>query len=83
MPETPDGFFMFLIQMGMAQWEVDVLRQRTYDGTEVKARSGMWPNKAPEGYLNKERLIKSGKYERWVEPERIDGKPCTWHGNSY
>ncbi|MGD0006447.1 MAG: recombinase family protein [Anaerolineaceae bacterium] len=69
MPETPDGFFMFLIQMGMAQREVDVLRQRTHDGTEVKARSGMWPNKAPEGYLNKERLIKSGKYERWVEPD--------------
>jgi DNA invertase Pin-like site-specific DNA recombinase len=75
MPETPDGFFMFLIQMGMAQREVDVLRQRTHDGTEAKARAGMWPNKAPEGYINKERLIKSGKYERWVEPD-----PDRWQG---
>jgi site-specific DNA recombinase len=74
MPETPDGFFMFLIQMGMAQREVDVLRQRTHDGTEAKARSGMWPNKAPEGYVNKERLIKSGKYERWVEPDPEHGQ---------
>jgi DNA invertase Pin-like site-specific DNA recombinase len=53
-PEEPDGFFMFLIQMGMAQREVDVLRQRTRNGTEVKFRAGFWPNKAPEGYVNKE-----------------------------
>lgn len=32
MPETPDGFFMFLLQMGLAQREVDVLRERTRDG---------------------------------------------------
>jgi hypothetical protein len=32
-----------------------------------KLRAGGWPYKAAEGYLNKERLIKSGKYERWVE----------------
>ena len=39
-PEEPDGFFMFLIQMGMAQREVDVMRQRTRDGTEAKMRAG-------------------------------------------
>ncbi len=47
MPETPDGFFMFLLQMGMAQREVDVLRQRTADGMEAKLRAGGWPHKAP------------------------------------
>lgn len=67
MPETPDGFFMFLLQMGMAQREVDVLRQRTSDGMEAKLRAGGWPLKAPEGYINKERLISSNKYDRWVE----------------
>jgi site-specific DNA recombinase len=67
MPETPDGFFMFLLQMGMAQREVDVLRQRTTDGLEAKMRAGGWPHKAPEGYINKELLISSNKYERWVE----------------
>ncbi|MDR3576141.1 MAG: recombinase family protein [Anaerolineaceae bacterium] len=79
-PEEPDGFFMFLIQMGMAQREVDVLRQRTRDGTEVKFRSGFWPNKAPEGYMNKERQIKSGKYERWVEQDPIhcEGLRIAW-----
>ena len=41
-PEDPDGFFMFLIQMGMAQREVDVLRQRTGDGMEAKLRAGGW-----------------------------------------
>lgn len=40
-PEEPDGFFMFLIQMGMAQREVDILRQRTRDGVEDKLRAGM------------------------------------------
>jgi DNA invertase Pin-like site-specific DNA recombinase len=68
-PEEPDGFFMFLIQMGMAQREVDVMRQRARDGIEVVLRSGGWPNVAPAGYLNKERQIKSGKYERWVEKD--------------
>ncbi len=67
MPETPDGFFMFLIQMGMAQREVDVLRQRTADGMEAKLRAGGWAQKAPDGYVNKERLVSSNKYERWVE----------------
>ncbi|MDH3944511.1 MAG: recombinase family protein [Anaerolineae bacterium] len=67
MPETPDGFFMFLLQMGLAQREVDVLRERTRDGMEAKLRAGGWPQKAPDGYLNKERLVSSNKYDRWVE----------------
>lgn len=68
-PEDPDGYFMFLIQMGMAQREVDVLRQRTRDGTEAKVRAGGWPNNAPMGYVNMECQIKSGKYERWIEKD--------------
>ena len=66
-PEEPDGFFMFLIQMGLAQREVDVLRQRTADGMEAKLRAGGWSQKAPDGYLNKERQVSSNKYDRWVE----------------
>jgi len=66
-PEEPDGFFMFLIQMGLAQREVDVLAQRTADGMEAKLRAGGWAHKAPDGYLNKERLVSSNKYDRWVE----------------
>jgi len=69
MPEEPDGFFMFLLQMGMAQREVDVLAQRTADGMEAKLRAGGWPNKAPEGYINKERPLGSNKYERWIEAD--------------
>jgi site-specific DNA recombinase len=38
-PESPDGFFMFLLQMGLAQREVDVLRQRVLDGMEAKLRA--------------------------------------------
>jgi len=68
-PETPDGFFMFLIQMGLAQREVDVLKQRTADGMDAKLRAGGWPHKAPEGYINKERQVGSNKYERWVEQD--------------
>ncbi len=67
MPETPDGFFMFLLQMGLAQREVDVLRERTRDGMDAKMRVGGWPQRAPDGYLNKERAVGSNKYERWVE----------------
>lgn len=67
MPETPDGFFMFLLQMGLAQREVDVLRERTRDGMDAKMRMGGWPQRAPEGYFNKERQVSSNKYDRWVE----------------
>ncbi len=66
-PEEPDGFFMFLIQMGLAQREVDVLKQRTADGMAAKMRAGGWPQRAPDGYVNKERLVSSNKYDRWVE----------------
>jgi len=66
-PETPDGFFMFMLQMGMAQREVEILRERTADGMETKLREGGWPSLAPMGYLNKEILVKSNKYHRWVE----------------
>jgi len=66
-PEEPDGFFMFLLQMGLAQREVDVLALRTADGMEAKLRSGGWPHKGPDGYINKERLVSSNKYDRWVE----------------
>lgn len=68
-PEEPDGFFMFLIQMGLAQREVDVLAQRTADGMDAKLRAGGWPQKAPDGYVNKERQVSSNKYERWVEKD--------------
>ena len=60
-PENPDGFFLFLLQMGLAQREVDVLAQRTAGGMEAKMRAGGWPHKAPEGYINKERQISSNK----------------------
>jgi DNA invertase Pin-like site-specific DNA recombinase len=69
MPETPDGDFLYYLQMGLAQREVDVLKQRTRDGMEAKLRSGGWPHKAPDGYINNERQVSSNKYERWVEKD--------------
>jgi site-specific DNA recombinase len=76
-PEEPDGFFMFLLQMGLAQREVDVLAQRTTDGMEAKLRAGGWPHKAPDGYVNKERLVSSNKYDRWVELDPTFKSPLT------
>lgn len=35
-PENPEGYFLFLLQMGLAQREVDVLAQRTTRGMEAK-----------------------------------------------
>ena len=79
-PENPDGYFLFLLQMGLAQREVDVLAQRTAGGMEAKMRAGGWPAKAPEGYVNKERQVSSNKYERWVEqdPENIEALKLAW-----
>lgn len=71
---------MFLIQMGMAQREVDVLAQRTAGGREAKMRAGGWPHKGPEGYVNKEPPLGNNKYERWVEqsPGDIEGIKLAW-----
>lgn len=79
-PENPDGYFLFLLQMGLAQREVDVLAQRTAGGMEAKMRAGGWPHKAPEGYVNKERQISSNKYERWVEadPKQLKALKEAW-----
>jgi len=79
-PETPDGFFMFVLQMGLAQREVDVLRQRARDGMEAKLRAGGWACKAPDGYVNKEEAIKNGKYHRCVEqdPAVVQGLREAW-----
>jgi len=79
-PESPDGYFLFLLQMGLAQREVDVLAQRTAGGMEAKMRAGGWPHKAPEGYVNKERQISSNKYERWVEadPDQLKVLQDAW-----
>jgi hypothetical protein len=57
------------LQLGLAQREIEVLKQRTRDGMEAKLRSGGWPHKGPEGYINKERQVKSNKYDRWVEKD--------------
>jgi len=79
-PENPDGFFLFLLQMGLAQREVDVLAQRTADGMEAKLLKGGWSHKAPEGYINKERQVSSNNYERWVEadPEQLKTIQEAW-----
>ena len=68
-PEEPDGNLMFQLQMALAQREVDILSQRTRDGSEAKMRAGGWPNRAPAGYVNVERQINSGKYHRWIEKD--------------
>lgn len=74
-PETPDGFFMFMLQMGLAQREVEVLKDRIADGMRAKYLAGGWSGKAPEGYANKEELIKSSKYNRWVEKNSEYSRP--------
>ena len=67
MLETPDGFFMILLQIGYAQREVDVLGERTRDGMEANMRAGGWPRRTPDEYTNKELQVSSNKYECWVE----------------
>jgi hypothetical protein len=48
---------------------LSVLAQRTADGMEAKLPNGGWPQKAPDGYVNKERHVSNNKYERWVEKD--------------
>ena len=56
---TPQGLFMLNIAFGQSKYFVDNLRENVTRGMKQKVRNGVWPVKAPIGYLNnpKTRMI--------------------------
>jgi len=49
---TPQGLFMLSIAFGQSKYYVDNLRENVKRGLRQKIRNGVWPGKAPVGYLN-------------------------------
>ena len=49
---TPQGLFMLQIAFGQSKYYVDSLRENVTRGMRQKVRNGVWPSKAPLGYLN-------------------------------
>jgi len=49
---TPQGLFMLQIAFGQSKYYVDNLRENVKRGLRQKIRNGVWPSKAPVGYLN-------------------------------
>ena len=49
---TPQGLFMLQIAFGQSKYYVDALRENVIRGMRQKVRNGIWPSKAPLGYLN-------------------------------
>jgi len=49
---TPQGLFMLQIAFGQSKYYVDSLRENVTRGMRQKIRNGVWPSKAPLGYLN-------------------------------
>ena len=49
---TPQGLFMLNIAFGQSKYFVDNLRENVKRGMRQKVRNGIWPVKAPDGYLN-------------------------------
>jgi len=49
---TPQGLFMLQIAFGQSKYYVDSLRENVTRGMRHKVRNGVWPSKAPLGYLN-------------------------------
>ena len=49
---TPQGLFMLQIAFGQSKYYVDNLRENVTRGLRQKIRNGVWPCKAPIGYLN-------------------------------
>ena len=49
---TPQGLFMLQIAFGQSKYFVDNLRENVKRGLRQKIRNGIWPSKAPMGYLN-------------------------------
>ena len=49
---TPQGKFMLSIAFGQSKYYVDNLSENVKRGNRHKVKLGIWPNKAPYGYLN-------------------------------
>ena len=49
---TPQGLFMLQIAFGQSKYFVDNLRENVKRGLRQKIRNGVWPSKAPMGYVN-------------------------------
>jgi len=49
---TPQGKFMLSIAFGQSKYYVDNLSENVKRGNRQKLRNGVWPSKAPYGYLN-------------------------------
>src|SRR4030065_429266 len=49
---TPQGLFMLSIAFGQSKYYVDNLSENTKRGFRQKLRNGVWPSKAPYGYIN-------------------------------
>ena len=49
---TPQGKFMLSIAFGQSKYYVDNLSENVKRGNRQKLRNGVWPSKAPYGYVN-------------------------------
>ena len=49
---TPQGKFMLNIAFGQSKYYVDNLSENIKRGNRQKLRTGVWPSKAPLGYIN-------------------------------
>src|SRR3989344_2269723 len=49
---TPQGKFMLSIAYGQSKYYVDNLSENVKRGNRQKLRNGVWPSKAPYGYIN-------------------------------
>lgn len=52
MPATPQGELSKNVQLAVAKFYLDNLRQEVKKGMEEKVAQGGWPHRAPVGYLN-------------------------------
>lgn len=52
---TPQGKFMLSIAFGQSKYYIDNLSENVRRGLRQKLRNGVWPNKAPYGYINNSR----------------------------
>ena len=52
---TPQGKFMLSIAFGQSKYFIDNLSENVKRGLRQKLRNGIWPSRAPMGYLNDEK----------------------------
>jgi len=80
--ETPSGMLMHGIMSSIAEFYSRNLANEVIKGTSKKVEAGVYPGRAPLGYLNRQDPMSNNKF-RWIEPDTERAPLIRWAFEAY